>query len=262
MILSTVCFSIIMSYTSNGAFVDHKLTSEVLHEEINLGNKFSFSTSKQNKEQSIIKRQTHLNNFNEVGIYKTSFGPSLQYRPSRLWPYNINHELSFGDRPNYQRPNNGKIVINEQNSQWFNIHNTQQNIRPHSNNYQTNLGNNEQSNNHWLNYNNHNQNGLDFENNKNNLYWGNNNQNNQGLLNNVQNGNQLTTNNSFAFSQRNACNLRCRKRVTFQYDPVCGTDDITYQNRNYLNCMKECGIVTEMEYFGKCVTTTQRILTV
>jgi len=42
--------------------------------------------------------------------------------------------------------------------------------------------------------------------------------------------------------QRNACNATCRERITNEYNPVCGSDSQTYQNRRFLDCVANCGI--------------------
>ncbi|NP_001280437.1 uncharacterized protein LOC100161742 precursor [Acyrthosiphon pisum] len=59
--------------------------------------------------------------------------------------------------------------------------------------------------------------------------------------------------------QRNACNATCKERITNEYNPVCGSDFQTYQNRRFLDCVANCGIITEFSYIGTCVRRTQRI---
>jgi hypothetical protein len=41
-----------------------------------------------------------------------------------------------------------------------------------------------------------------------------------------------------------SCNSKCGESVTHEFDPVCGTDNQTYNNRGYLECAKRCGVQT------------------
>jgi hypothetical protein len=43
-------------------------------------------------------------------------------------------------------------------------------------------------------------------------------------------------------AQRNTCNTNCREKITNEYNPVCGSDSQTYQNRRFLDCVANCGI--------------------
>jgi len=56
-------------------------------------------------------------------------------------------------------------------------------------------------------------------------------------------------------SQRDACNTSCRERTTSEFNPVCGSDRVTYQNRRFLTCVANCGIPTEFSYVGACAKT-------
>lgn len=40
----------------------------------------------------------------------------------------------------------------------------------------------------------------------------------------------------------NECLMACKMITTQQYNPVCGTDAKTYQNKQILNCLIDCGI--------------------
>lgn len=41
-------------------------------------------------------------------------------------------------------------------------------------------------------------------------------------------------------NQRNTCNNMCKERITNEYNPVCGSDSQTYQNRRFLDCVSTC----------------------
>ncbi|XP_018361859.1 PREDICTED: uncharacterized protein LOC108760405 [Trachymyrmex cornetzi] len=43
--------------------------------------------------------------------------------------------------------------------------------------------------------------------------------------------------------------------VTTEYNPVCGTDNVTYSNPGSLNCAKKCGKDVELNYYGCCSTS-------
>ncbi|RZB77481.1 uncharacterized protein BDFB_005644, partial [Asbolus verrucosus] len=50
--------------------------------------------------------------------------------------------------------------------------------------------------------------------------------------------------------QFSACVRRCP--VTPEYNPVCGTDRITYQNEGRLRCARRCGQNVEKAFGGSC----------
>ncbi|VVC37348.1 Kazal domain [Cinara cedri] len=54
-------------------------------------------------------------------------------------------------------------------------------------------------------------------------------------------------------SNTSGCMDICKARTTQQYNPVCGTDAQTYQNRQNLDCVINCGIQTEFSYTGRCL---------
>ncbi|XP_026808978.1 putative uncharacterized protein DDB_G0286901 isoform X2 [Rhopalosiphum maidis] len=83
--------------------------------------------------------------------------------------------------------------------------------------------------------------------------------NNQGQNNQVQTSTTATNSEEVNEAQRNTCNTNCREKITNEYNPVCGSDSQTYQNRRFLECVANCGIPTEFSYIGTCVTTTERI---
>lgn len=48
------------------------------------------------------------------------------------------------------------------------------------------------------------------------------------------------------------CNMRCGETTTNEFDPVCGSDLQTYNNRGYLECARRCGVATEFIRQGRC----------
>ncbi len=48
------------------------------------------------------------------------------------------------------------------------------------------------------------------------------------------------------------CNMRCGESVTHEFDPVCGSDLQTYNNRGYLECARRCGVNAEFLRQGRC----------
>ena len=56
--------------------------------------------------------------------------------------------------------------------------------------------------------------------------------------------------------QRDACIKRCP--VTFEYNPVCGTDNQAYDNPGLLNCAATCGKDVRISYPGICLTNNMR----
>lgn len=52
------------------------------------------------------------------------------------------------------------------------------------------------------------------------------------------------------------CLRNCRNRLPQQYAPVCGSDNISYLNRQVFDCYtRECGQDVRVVYVGSCVTT-------
>lgn len=158
-----------------------------------------------------------------------------------------------GNRPDRQNQwsNNGGNRPQEQN-QWSNNNGNNGGNQPQEqnqwlNNNGNNGGNRPQEHNQWSNNNgnnggnNFNNQGQDFQGNN-----GNNRPSNQNQSFNNQNQNQGQTstasNNAVSDSQRLTCNNNCRDRVTNDFNPVCGNDNMTYQNRRFLECVKDCGI--------------------
>uniref|UniRef100_A0A182N7M0 Kazal-like domain-containing protein n=1 Tax=Anopheles dirus TaxID=7168 RepID=A0A182N7M0_9DIPT len=59
---------------------------------------------------------------------------------------------------------------------------------------------------------------------------------------------------------QHGCERRCiRNTVAQSYEPVCGTDGVTYTNRGKLRCARTCGNDDlEIRSYGECPTTTTR----
>jgi hypothetical protein len=38
----------------------------------------------------------------------------------------------------------------------------------------------------------------------------------------------------------NSCNAECKTRTVMEYNPVCGSNEITYQNVRFLRCVADC----------------------
>ncbi|XP_050420701.1 N66 matrix protein-like isoform X1 [Adelges cooleyi] len=173
-------------------------------------------------------------------------------RPNGQWSNNGNQGSSqgFGNRPNGQSSNNGNQNQgsgNRPNGQWSNNGNqgSSQGFGNRPNGQSSNNGNQNQG-----------------SGNRPNGQWPNNNNQNQGGSSNSNSQNesqQSSSSSQVGQPDRDACNARCRERVTGEYNPVCGTDAMTYQNRRFLECISDCGIQTNLSYNGKCITTTERV---
>ncbi|XP_025194428.1 uncharacterized protein LOC112594041 [Melanaphis sacchari] len=192
-----------------------------------------------------------------------------------LDPQTSNQGQWSNQRPN-QRPNQQQGFNNRPSgqNQWGNPGQNQwgtNGFNPGQNQWGTNGNNPGQS--QWgTNGNNPGQNGQNQwgsnSNNPNQNQWGSNgnnpNQNQWGTNGNSPNQNPVQTTTTATNSeqnieaQRNTCNTRCREMITNEYNPVCGSDSQTYQNRRFLDCVANCGIPTEFSYIGTCVTTTER----
>ncbi|XP_065210613.1 putative uncharacterized protein DDB_G0283051 [Planococcus citri] len=77
------------------------------------------------------------------------------------------------------------------------------------------------------------------------------NNNNQGSNTNSNQGSTTTD----AETQRvNDCIQRnCRQGV--QLASLCGTDNVSYKNRPYFNCVRDCGRRIDVQHYGDCFTT-------
>lgn len=49
---------------------------------------------------------------------------------------------------------------------------------------------------------------------------------------------------------RSSCEDRCF--ITTQYNPVCGDNNLTYQNEARLRCAQRCGISVNLIHYGAC----------
>jgi len=174
-----------------------------------------------------------------------------------------NQQQGSGNRPSSNQNQWGTNGNNQGQNQWGSNGNNQgQNqwatngVNQGQNQWGTN-GNNQGQNQLGTNGNNQGQN--QWGTNGNNLQgqnqWGTNGdnqgQNNQGNRPTTQpTGNQnlvqtsTTSSNSEEVNeaQRNTCNTICREKITNEYNPVCGSDSQTYQNRRFLDCVANCGI--------------------
>jgi hypothetical protein len=48
------------------------------------------------------------------------------------------------------------------------------------------------------------------------------------------------------------CNNRCPESITPEYNPVCGSDQQTYNNRGFLECARRCGTNVQFVRDGRC----------
>ncbi|XP_034935153.1 uncharacterized protein [Chelonus insularis] len=46
--------------------------------------------------------------------------------------------------------------------------------------------------------------------------------------------------------------------ATSEFNPVCGTDGVDYNNPGRLTCAQRCGKDVRLRYFGRCSTTNPR----
>ncbi|KAJ3627605.1 hypothetical protein MTP99_014969 [Tenebrio molitor] len=53
-----------------------------------------------------------------------------------------------------------------------------------------------------------------------------------------------------ASPEYNSCIRRCP--TTPQYNPICGSNRITYQNESHLRCANRCGLTVERAFGGSC----------
>ncbi|KAK9308879.1 hypothetical protein QLX08_001292 [Tetragonisca angustula] len=57
-------------------------------------------------------------------------------------------------------------------------------------------------------------------------------------------------------AQYNQCVTRCP--ATPEYNPVCGSDNVEYDNPGRLNCASACGKDVTLKYVGRCMTSKIR----
>ncbi|XP_033342980.2 uncharacterized protein LOC117230036 [Megalopta genalis] len=65
-----------------------------------------------------------------------------------------------------------------------------------------------------------------------------------------------TTDAPVSTTMDSACISRCP--TTFEYNPVCGTDNVLYPNPGRLNCASLCGKGVSIQHFGPCRTASSR----
>jgi len=198
---------------------------DTLHEDYNTNANAETSSQR-------IMRQT--NNRRPPNGGPQTFPPNNEEDPFDGFETPVNQGASNGNQ--FQWSNNG-------NNQWPN--NQQQGNRPQNQNQWSNQGSNQAQ---WPTNGNQQQNFGGRPQGQN--QRPNNNGGNQGSGNNRptnQNQNQQQTfppasNGEISEEQRNTCNTNCKERNTNEYNPVCGSDSLTYQNRRFLNCVANCGI--------------------
>ncbi|KAK4881830.1 hypothetical protein RN001_005149 [Aquatica leii] len=54
-------------------------------------------------------------------------------------------------------------------------------------------------------------------------------------------------------TRQSACEDRCQ--ITPQYNPVCGSNDMTYSNHARLLCAKRCGRNVDLAHYGVCTSS-------
>ncbi|KAF5278600.1 hypothetical protein FQA39_LY00642 [Lamprigera yunnana] len=52
---------------------------------------------------------------------------------------------------------------------------------------------------------------------------------------------------------KSPCEQRCR--ITNQYNPVCGTNSMTYDNPAWLRCAQRCGRGVNLSHYGVCASS-------
>lgn len=57
-------------------------------------------------------------------------------------------------------------------------------------------------------------------------------------------------------SQYDQCVTRCL--ATPEYNPVCGSDNVEYENPGRLSCASACGKDVTLKYVGRCMTSKIR----
>nr|XP_022919795.1 ras guanine nucleotide exchange factor P-like [Onthophagus taurus] len=168
-------------------------------------------------------------------IFKSSFAyHGFNFNPDFHWDESeqSNFNPNFNDNKNkFRQFNSDRIVFQDDVPSSWN--------HPHRNLNNNNWNNNNDwnNNNNWNNINN----------------WNNNNNNNNRRLPNDPTESPLRTSTvpiPGMATTRSPCENACR--ITQEYNPVCGTNGITYANERWLRCAQNCGRSVEVSYYGSC----------
>lgn len=152
-----------------------------------------------------------------------------------------------GNRPSW---NQGNRPLGNQGGRPFNNNQGSQNGRPFGNQANRPFGNQAQ-NQDVISNNNQQENGQ--ENLWNNVFLNSQNNQNAGNRRTSTSTARTSTNDDSESSlppNYSTCMDNCR--VITSYNPVCGTDNVTYNNRQRLNCAINCGLRIEMAFTGAC----------
>nr|XP_022919802.1 ovomucoid-like [Onthophagus taurus] len=49
-----------------------------------------------------------------------------------------------------------------------------------------------------------------------------------------------------------SCFDACKDFTTREYNPICASDDVTYNNRGAFNCAQRCNEALTISFFGTC----------
>nr|XP_022919799.1 probable basic-leucine zipper transcription factor E isoform X2 [Onthophagus taurus] len=73
------------------------------------------------------------------------------------------------------------------------------------------------------------------------------------INNNNNNGNNNNNNNNNNNGLDLNCQSNCLRFTTNEYNPICGSDNVTYDNQSKLKCAAVCGKANlDLDYHGPC----------